>query len=119
MLDCYVMWGSIIANMLKLEIKIKDSCKDSALIEARLDKGFLKYGLDKEVYKDGTICYKSTNSKKDYAVFGMLIYSLHNKSWFIPYVEKWLWYNSDNNEDVNDYNIEDLLYHYTKRESIE
>ena len=104
--------------MLKLEIKIKDSCKDSALIEARLDKGFLKYGLDKDVYKDGTICYKSTNSKKDYAVFGMLIYSLHNKSWFIPYVEKWLWYNSDDNEDVNDYNIEDLLYHYTKKESI-
>ncbi len=119
MLDCYVMWGSFIANMLKLDIKIKDSCKDSALIEARLDKGFLKYGLDKKVYKDGTICYKSTNSKKDYAVFGMLIYSLHNKSWFIPYVEKWLWYNSDNNEDVNDYNIEDLLYHYTKKESIE
>ena len=56
--------------------------------------------------------------KKDYAVFGMLIYSLHNKNWFIPYVEKWLWYNSDDNEDVNDFNIEDLLYHYTKKESI-
>ena len=105
--------------MLKLEIKISNSCKDIESIEARLDKGFLKYGLIKDVYLDGTICYKSTNSKKDYAIFGMLIYSLHDKNWFIPYVEKWLWYNSDNSEDENDYNVEDLLYHYTKKGSIE
>ena len=104
--------------MLKLEIKIRNSCKDIESIEARLDKGFLKYGLIKEVYFDGTICYKSNNSKKDYAIFGMLIYSLHDKSWFIPYVEKWLWYNSDDNADADDFNIEDLIYHYTGKNSI-
>ena len=33
-------------------------------------------------------------------------------------VEKLLWYNSDDNADADDFNIEDLLYHYTKKESI-
>jgi len=102
--------------MLKLEIRIRNSCKDIESIEARLDKGFLKYGLIKEVYPDGTICYKSTNSKKDYAVFGKLIYALHNKEWFILNVDKWLWYNSDYNKDDSDC-FEDLLFHYTKVES--
>ena len=102
--------------MLKLEIRIRNSCKDIESIEARLDKGFLKYGLIKEVYPDGTICYKSTNSKIDYAVFGKLIYALHNKEWFILNVDKWLWYNSDYNKAGSEC-FEDLLFHYTKVES--
>ena len=104
--------------MLKLEIRIADSYIDAKLIESRLDKGFLKYGLSKEKYIDGTICYKSMNSAKDYAVFGKLIYSLHDKEWFIPYVEKWLWYNGDYGDNGN-VNVEDLLYHYTKVKSKE
>ena len=104
--------------MLKLEIKINEKTTNRVAIEERLDKGFLKYGLAKEVYNDGTICYKSNNSKRDYAVFGMLIYSLHNKDWFIPYIEKWLWYNNDGCDSEVEYNVEDLLYHYTKKESI-
>ena len=103
--------------MLKVEIKFYDNTIDVENKIERLDRGFSKYGLLKEVLSDGTICYKGNNKKNDYATFGMLIYSLHNKDWFIPYLSKWLWYNSDGNENPNDYNIEDLLYHYTKKES--
>ena len=31
----------------------------------------------------------------------------------MDYVTKWVWYNSDDGENENDYTIEDVLYHYT------
>lgn len=56
---------------------------------------------------------------KDYACFGKLITALKNLSWFMEYVGRWIWYNSDNGEDENDFAVEDILLHYTKRTSIE
>ncbi len=33
------------------------------------------------------------------------------------YPIKWLWYNSDDGEDESDFTVEDVLYHYDRRES--
>ena len=37
----------------------------------------------------------------------------------VLYVERWIWYNSDDGEDENDFVVEDVLLHYTNRTSIE
>jgi hypothetical protein len=109
--------------MLKLEIKLNDDkiCQDAkytpANIRAALDKAFGKYQFRKEELADGTICYHGNGRAQDYGTFGRLITALKDKAWFVPYLDKWLWYNSDDGVDENDYTVEDVLYHYTKRES--
>lgn len=110
--------------MLKLEIKLNESLvKQEAKyslssIYQTLDKLFLDCDFNKTNLPDGTICYAGKGKKYDYGNFGHLIITLKTKEWFMPYLEKWLWYNSDDGADENDYAIEDVLYFYTKRESV-
>lgn len=54
---------------------------------------------------------------RDYGTFGRIITTLKDKEWFMAYLVKWLWYNSDDGENETDFTVEDVLYHYTHRES--
>lgn len=45
-------------------------------------------------------------------------YIFKRKSWFVDYVTKWGWYNSDDGENENDFLVEDVLYRYTKRVNV-
>lgn len=108
--------------MLKLEIKldntqiISDAKYSSDSIYNAIDKIFSNYHFYKEVQKDGTLCYYGNGMPQDYGIFGRLITTLKDKDWFMAYLTKWLWYNSDDGENENDYSVDDILYHYTKRE---
>ena len=110
-------------NMLKTEIRLN---QDRILREGRyteeslyaaIDKVFSKHGFGKSVLEDGTIVYSGNGKSSDYGTFGMIITGLKDKAWFMNYLDKWLWYNSDDGADENDFSIEDILYHYTKRAS--
>lgn len=110
--------------MLKLEIKMDEAKIDAvgkytpeSIYEA-LDEGFAYFGLVKSTYEDGTICYSGTGDRGDFGAFGSMITGLCRESWFMDYVTKWLWYNSDDGRDEDDFSIEDVLYYYTKRESV-
>lgn len=110
--------------MLKLEIKMDDGkinreqrySVDS--IYSTLEKTFSQYHLRKENEPDGTVVFYGNGHAKDYGAFGCIITSLKEKAWFMDYVTKWVWYNSDDGEDEEDFAVEDVLYHYTKRESV-
>ncbi len=110
--------------MLKLEIKLNEDLVEREAkhsvqnIYQTLDKMFGKYDFCKSISDDGTICFRGNGKKQDYGAFGLLITTLKNKEWFMPYLEKWLWYNSDDGVNENDYAVEDVLYFYTKRESV-
>ena len=97
--------------MLKLEIKLDEQKVQAegkyspAAIYDALDRTFSKYRFRREVLA------------RDYGTFGRLITSLKDKDWFVPYLVKWLWYNSDDGENEEDFTVEDVLYHYTHRES--
>lgn len=109
--------------MLKLEIKLdenkinKKQLYDVASIYQALDQAFDSYHLKKEIETDGTIVFYGSGNSGDYGAFGCIITSLKDKSWFMDYVIKWIWYNSDDGENENDFVVEDVLYHYTKRMS--
>ena len=47
-----------------------------------------------------------------------MITSLCDEKWFMDYVIKWIWYNSDDGKNEDDFSVEDVLYFYTKKESI-
>ena len=110
--------------MLKLEMKLDIERIERAqkyspqAIQTSVDNAFGKYGYLKETQPDGTICYYGVGAAKDYGIFGRLITTLKDKDWFMPYVSKWLWYNSDDGENENDFAVEDVLFHYSGRESI-
>lgn len=110
--------------MLKLEMKLNNNRIQQAAkyqpeaVLGAVDKAFSKYQFRREVLADGTICYYGNGMAKDYGTFGRLITTLKDKDWFMPYLDKWLWYNSDDCENENDFVVEDILYHYTKKESI-
>lgn len=109
--------------MLKLEIRLDENhikadgkyAPDS--LHNTMDKVFSEYEFRKEVLTDGTICYHGNGMARDYGVFGRLITTLKDKEWFMKYLIKWLWYNSDDSEDENDYSVEDILHHYTNKKS--
>lgn len=110
--------------MLKLEIKLdenkinREQRYSVASIYQTLEKAFSSYHLKKDRAPDGTIVFYGSGNTRDYGAFGCIITSLKEKSWFMDYVIKWIWYNSDDGENDNDFIVEDVLYHYTKRTSV-
>lgn len=107
--------------MLKLVIKLDEGkiladerYKVESIYQA-LEKVFLNYNLKKTQEPDGTICFVGNGNPKDYGAFGCIITSLKEKAWFMDYVTKWVWYNSDDGENEDDFAVEDVLYHYTRK----
>ncbi len=110
--------------MLKLEIKLDDSkiradqkYKVESIYQS-LEQTFAKYKLRMVQESDGTLFFCGNGNPRDYGAFGCIITSLKEKAWFMDYVTKWIWYNSDDGENEEDYAVEDVLYHYTKRMSV-
>lgn len=114
--------------MLKLEIKM-DENKIVAeqkyqvesiyqALEQALEQAFSQYRLNKIQQPDGTLCFTGNGNPKDYGAFGCIITSLKEKVWFMDYVIRWIWYNSDDGENEEDFAVEDVLYHYTKKLSV-
>lgn len=110
--------------MLKLEIKLDENRINEEQkytpekIYQVIDRAFQEHELRKEMESDGTRVFYGTGNKYDYGAFGLLITTLSEKPWFMDYVIKWVWYNSDSGRDEEDFSVEDVLYFYAKRESI-
>lgn len=109
--------------MLKLEIKL-DEFKiqskhkyDADSIYQALEKSFLKHDIPMTQESDGTLIFCGKGRPSDYGAFGGIIPLLKDKDWFMDYVIKWMWYNSDDGVDEEDYSVEDVLYFYTKKVS--
>lgn len=110
--------------MLKLEIKMdenkinREQRYSTDSIYQTLEQTFTRYDLRKESEPDGTVVFYGNGHPKDYGAFGYIITSLKEKAWFMDYVTKWVWYNSDDGENEEDFAVEDVLYHYTKKASV-
>lgn len=87
-------------------------------IYGALEQSFCNFQLLKEKEPDGTLIFYGTGNPKDYGAFGSIITSLKEKNWFKDYVTKWVWHNSDDGKSEEDFIVEDVLYHYTKKTSV-
>ena len=110
--------------MLKLEIRLnRDKIRGEGKyapdsLAQTLIRAFGKEQLDCTAEQDGTLVFTGRGRKKDYGCFGKLITALKKQAWFMEYVERWVWYNSDDGADENDFAVEDVLLHYTNRASV-
>lgn len=108
-------------QMLKLEIKLDEGkiCEAGKYapesLRQTLIQAFTKQQLDYFVEPDGTLFFVGRGQARDYGCFGKMITTLKNQQWFMEYVIKWVWYNSDDGENENDFAVEDVLKHYTNR----
>jgi hypothetical protein len=59
-------------------------------------------------HKGGNGFYSGTGSPNDFANFGIAMTTLGKKRWFMDNVDSWLYFNSEDSEDPNDYVIEDF-----------
>lgn len=97
--------------MLKLKIamdetKIQSENKyELSTILSTVDAVFSRNGLKK--IADGV--YTGNGKADDYAKFWNIIWSLAKKDWFMRNVREWLWFNSDEGTDENDFSVEDIL----------
>lgn len=109
--------------MLKLEIKLdeqKIQLEQKYTVQSiyqALERTFARHRLQEQREADGTLFVYGSGHAKDYGAFGSIITSLKDKAWFMDYVTRWIWYNSDDGQTEDDFAIEDVLYHYTKRPS--
>lgn len=79
-----------------------------------LDKAY----LGKNLKKLGEGVYADNGSDKDFGSFWNIILGLKKQGWFMTNLKKWLWYNSDDSDDENDFAIDDLLLHYSRQAKI-
>lgn len=63
--------------------------------------------LEKSASKIRT--YKGSGDKQDFGAIWVVNLFLEEQEWFTKSVVKWLYYNSDGNDDPNDFLIEDII----------
>ena len=99
--------------MLKLEIRLdeKKICAEGKYapdsLYQTLIRAFDREQLDHTEQQNGTLVFTGRGRT-----------ALKKQAWFMDYVERWVWYNSDDGEDENDFAVEDVLLHYTNRASV-
>ena len=52
--------------------------------------------------------YLGNGAKTDFANFGRAMWTFSKKAWFMENVATWLYFNSDDSDDPNDFVIEDF-----------
>jgi len=76
-----------------------------AKIYETLDRFFLE-NLCLKKGEDGF--YLGSGAKTDFGNFGRAMWTLSKKSWFLDNVDTWLYFNSDDSDDPNDFVVEDF-----------
>ena len=91
--------------------KLYDADKISYAIDSLLST---EYGL----IKGSNGFYMESGKCDDYTNFWGAILLLKDEKWFLDNVKTWLWFNSDDSENPDDFAIEDLREHYIAKHKL-
>lgn len=103
----------MIIEMDNEKINLSDAYTTDQIYSA-LDRIFKKRGMDR-VDTDRGIEYLGHNLNTDFAQFGKIMLGLKEQNWFMDNAVTWLYCNSDDSDDPDDFDEEDLLVHYGKK----
>jgi hypothetical protein len=104
--------------MLKVQVIMDDDklrheqLYDIGKVYSAIDSVFVdEYGLIKG--DDGF--YLESGNKDDFVDFFGAILSLKDEAWFMDNVKTWLWFNSDDSSNPEDFAIDDIKEHYLRK----
>lgn len=111
--------------MLKMIIRMNDN-KINDEKKYRLDgiyntinSTFDKMGLPRMVDDvSGSLVYRDNGNARDYGRFGKIVNAFKKQEWFMDNVEVWMLCDSDESDSPDDFNEEDLLYHYRQKQAM-
>jgi hypothetical protein len=97
--------------MIKMQIIMDDEKirRDGRYNPLKIQKALDDFFLNKlHVRKGDDGFYLGTGTKSDFGNFGLAMWTLGKKSWFMDNVKTWLYFNSEDSDDPNDFIIEDF-----------
>ena len=87
-------------------------------IEGTICKLFENAGFHRLDDETDSLIYEGNNSSRDFGKFGKIVNTLKRQPWFMENVAEWRLYDSDDSDNPYDYNEEDLLQHYRKKNAV-
>ena len=64
----------------------------------------------------GALVYRDCGRDRDFSLFGKVVNTLKRQPWFMENVAAWRLYDSDDSDHPDDFNEEDLLRHYRRKQ---
>ena len=110
--------------MLKMRIRMDD---DKIMTEKKyyldgiystINNTFLTMGLLRIEDGSGALVYRDCGRTRDFSLFGKIVNTLKKQAWFMDNVAVWRLYDSDDSDSPEDFNEEDLLTHYRKKQAM-
>ena len=98
--------------VLDIEKINQDKVYNAEKIQQAIDSVLLS---EYKLVKTAGDIYLGSGSEDDYASFWNAILTLKDEEWFLNNVKTWLWFNSDDSDDPEDFAIEDLREHYLSK----
>lgn len=85
-------------------------------IYTTIDRVFLAAGLPRVEDASGALVYRDCGRDRDFSLFGKIVNILKRQPWFMENVAAWRLYDSDDSDHPDDFNEEDLLRHYRRKQ---
>lgn len=87
-------------------------------ITQTIDATFAKMGLLKLSDSSGSLIYCDTGDARDFGRFGAIVNALKKQQWFMDNVSEWIFYDSDDSDNPDDFSEENLLEHYRQKQTV-
>ena len=108
--------------MLKMMIRMNDDkiIKEKKYhldgIYSTINNTFLTMGFPRVEDGSDALVYHDCGRARDFSLFGKIVNTLKKQTWFMDNVAVWRLYDSDDSDSPEDFNEEDLLTHYRKKQ---
>ena len=63
------------------------------------------------------LIYFDIGSTRDYGRFGRIVNTLKRQSWFMDNIDVWILCDNDGSDDPSEFDEEDLLDHYKRKQN--
>ena len=97
--------------MIKMQIIMDEEkiLREKNFSLAKIYEAIDKFFLDNlQLIKGDDGFYLGSGAKTDFGNFGRAVWMLSKKAWFMENVATWLYFNSDDSDDPNDFIVEDF-----------
>ena len=83
-----------------------------------IDNTFFNMGFHRAMNDSDYLVYCDNGNSRDYGLFGRIVNFLKKQTWFMENVSVWLLCDNEDTDNPTQFNQEDLLLHYRKKQAM-